>query len=67
MTPAAGIAPNPSSKRHEMLLLSPDDNRIKPTRGPTISPSACIEKTSPTRRPRSFRYEYSLIKTADTG
>ncbi len=67
MTPAAGIAPKPSMSRHAMLWLIPDERSTRPTSGPTISPRACMENTMPTSRPRSFRFEYSLISTAETG
>ena len=45
----------------------PDDSSTSATSGPTMRPSACIEKTRPTRRPRSWRFEYSLMNTAETG
>ena len=67
MTPAAGMAPNPSKSRQAMLWLMPEERSNRPTSGPTISPSACMENTMPTSRPRSFRFEYSLISTAETG
>ena len=67
MTVAAGIAPRPSNNLQLRAWATPEDNRTKATSGPTISPSACIEKTMPTRRPRSRRLEYSLMSTAETG
>ena len=47
--------------------LIPDVSRRRPTSGPTMRPSACMEKTIPTMRPRSLRLEYSLMRTAETG
>ena len=45
----------------------PEDSSKSATSGPTMRPSACMEKTRPTSRPRSWRLEYSLMNTADTG
>ena len=67
MTVAAGTAPRPSNNLQLRAWLTPEDNRTKATSGPTMRPSACMEKTIPTSRPRSRRFEYSLINTAETG
>ena len=53
--------------RQAVSWLMPDVRRSRPTSGPTMRPTACMEKTIPTMRPRSLRFEYSLIMTADTG
>ena len=66
-TAAAGTAPRPSRIRQVRLPLRPEESSTKATSGPTIRPRACIENTSPTRRPRSLRLAYSLISTAETG
>ena len=42
-------------------------SRASATRGPTMSPTAWAEKTSPTIRPRFLPSAYSLISTALTG
>ena len=46
---------------------APPPSRASAITGPTMSPTAWAEKTSPTIRPRLLRPAYSLISTALTG